>query len=76
MSGEPVKWGWLYSHIAQCLGWTRQTIDELTWPEVQEHFEYWDEHPPVHLLVAGYLGYKPKKQESGDFGELIAMGRL
>ena len=23
--------------------------------------EYWSFHPPVHLMVAGYLGIKPKK---------------
>lgn len=21
--------------------------------------EYWRSHPPVHILVAGYMGYKP-----------------
>jgi len=26
-------------------------------PEVERLFAYWQEHPPVHLLVACYLGY-------------------
>ncbi|MNB86053.1 hypothetical protein D3C75_329900 [compost metagenome] len=22
--------------------------------------DYWRHHPPIHVLVAGYLGYKPE----------------
>jgi hypothetical protein len=32
----------------------------MTWGEVFMLQEYWKEHPPVHLLVAAYLGIKPK----------------
>ncbi|MBV7492966.1 hypothetical protein KW837_01630 [Pseudomonas sp. PDM24] len=24
--------------------------------------DYWRHHPPVHVLVAGYMGYKPEEQ--------------
>lgn len=24
--------------------------------------DYWRHHPPVHVLVAGYMGYKPEAQ--------------
>jgi hypothetical protein len=24
--------------------------------------DYWRRHPPVHVLVAGYMGYKPETQ--------------
>ncbi|WP_141233035.1 hypothetical protein [Pseudomonas sp. Irchel 3A7] len=24
--------------------------------------DYWRHHPPVHVLVAGYMGYKPETQ--------------
>lgn len=27
--------------------------------------DYWRHHPPVHVLVAGYLGYKPTQMEQG-----------
>ena len=27
--------------------------------------EYWTKHPPVHILVAGYMGYKPETQTEG-----------
>lgn len=23
--------------------------------------EYWRHHPPTHILVAGYMGYKPEQ---------------
>ncbi|NWE02595.1 MULTISPECIES: hypothetical protein [Pseudomonas] len=23
--------------------------------------DYWRRHPPVHVLVAGYMGYKPSE---------------
>lgn len=37
---------------------------------------YWREHPPVHLLVAGYLDYKPgllpeELAESADMDRFI-----
>ncbi|NMN78417.1 hypothetical protein AF70_00039950 [Pseudomonas sp. KD5] len=24
--------------------------------------DYWRHHPPVHVLVAGYMGFKPESQ--------------
>jgi hypothetical protein len=24
--------------------------------------DYWRSHPPVHILVAGYMGYKPSQE--------------
>ncbi len=27
--------------------------------------DYWNHHPPVHVLVAGYLGYKPTQSVTG-----------
>lgn len=38
---------------------------------------YWRQHPPVHILVAAYLGYKAPRviDQSGEsnLGELISM---
>lgn len=31
-------------------------------PMVANMTEYWSKHPPVHVLVAGYMGYKPEVQ--------------
>jgi hypothetical protein len=30
----------------------------MTLLDVAELGEYWAEHPPVHILVAGFVGYK------------------
>ena len=27
--------------------------------------DYWHHHPPVHVLVAGYMGYKPTNDVTG-----------
>jgi hypothetical protein len=32
-----------------------QEIDQVTLWEANDLFEYWQNHPPVHLLVAAYL---------------------
>lgn len=31
----------------------------MTLFQVEELCQYWAEHPPVHLLVAGFMGVKP-----------------
>lgn len=33
-------------------------IDAMTLFDVEELSSYWHKHPPVHLLVAGFVGYK------------------
>jgi hypothetical protein len=41
------------------LGWTWDYVeDTLTIPRFLALQEYWRDCPPVHLMVAGYLGYK------------------
>lgn len=30
--------------------------------DVDDLMTYWADHPPVHLMVAAYLGVKPKTQ--------------
>jgi hypothetical protein len=32
---------------------------------------YWQEHPPLHILLAGYLGYKPGQRPQELSGEEI-----
>lgn len=39
--------------------------------------KYWDEHPPVHLLVAGYMGYKPTERGSiEDAAEFVPVNTV
>lgn len=39
---------------------------------------YWADHPPVHLMIAAYLGIEKsskKPEEVNDFGDLFANGQ-
>lgn len=47
-------------------GWTwDQVRNELDVPRLKALNAYWKKQPPVHLLVAAYLGYSPA-EESGE----------
>jgi hypothetical protein len=40
--------------------------------------EYWQDSPPVHELVAGYLGVKPKKRRPQSYAteaQILAMAK-
>jgi hypothetical protein len=39
-------------------GYTWDEVGRLTLPRLKALMRYWEAHPPVHLLVASYLGYK------------------
>jgi hypothetical protein len=41
----------------------------MTLPQVEELLAYWHEHPPVHFLVAAYLGYEPPKTIEQQWAE-------
>jgi hypothetical protein len=42
-------------------------IDELTLPDVHELYSYWERHPPLHELVAHFVGFKPPpKKKAGQ----------
>jgi hypothetical protein len=55
----------------------------LTLVDFQKYFlPYWNEHPPVHVLVAAYLGFKPQTgagmtpqstQSPQNISELLSM---
>jgi hypothetical protein len=51
-------------------------VDELTVPRLMALNRYWANHPPVHIMIAAYLGVKPRetrKNTEHDMRELIAM---
>ena len=33
---------------------------------------YWEDHPPTHILVAAFMGVKPKKKGKPDIDQMIA----
>ena len=39
----------------------------MTIPRLNELTQYWDKHPPVHILLAGFMGYE-KEAESAKVG--------
>jgi hypothetical protein len=47
-------------------GFPPREIDEMTWRDVEDLTDYWRAHPPVHLLVAGYMGYQPPSTTPDD----------
>ena len=54
--------------MATVTGWTWDYIeDSLTLPRYYALADYWQEHPPTHLLVAAFMGYEatPKKPACG-----------
>jgi hypothetical protein len=59
-------------------GWTLEYIDNLPWPDVAAMMEFFLEEPPVHMLVAGFLGYKARgqKPELSEVEQRAQSGRL
>lgn len=48
--------------VVTATGWTIQQLDATPWPAVMDLIDYWADNPPVHRLVAAYLGVKPKRK--------------
>ena len=73
----------IYGHIATATGWTFREIDALTMWDVNDLFEYWQESPPTHVLVAAYLlgdkrrtRGKGKRSQASGFDELATAVHL
>lgn len=49
-------------------------IDEfMTFPRLAELEKHWQRHPPAHLLVAAFMGYKPpEEQRYGTWDDLLS----
>ncbi|HFC8542721.1 TPA: hypothetical protein ACFP4Q_000835 [Neisseria weaveri] len=67
----------MIAHVCACTGWTWDYVAEnIDLPRLNHLGEYWKQHPPVHILVAAYMGYKgqdaPKTDET-DAAEAISM---
>jgi len=35
-------------------------VDITPWPTMLELLDYWQDWPPVHILVAQFVGHKPR----------------
>lgn len=49
-----------------------QAWSEWDIPSLIAQNQYWTKSPPVHLLVAGYLGYRPPGGSSGDLQAMFS----
>ncbi len=54
--------------------WTFEDVEKLTWPRWRALARRLKLHPPVHWLVAGFVGYKPPPEAPtpANFGEACA----
>ena len=61
------------------LGWRPRDVGETEWFDVVNLTKYWSDHPPVHELVAAYMGVKPSARapagthDPSGIGSLVAM---
>ena len=46
----------IYGLLATACGYSYPVIDAMTLLDVEELTRYWIDHPPLHLMVAAYLG--------------------
>lgn len=68
-NGKPSgdHWGDIYAHLSACLGWTWDYIDNnMTMSRLDDYKNYWLKNPPVHQLVAAYLGYEYQDKQAGS----------
>jgi hypothetical protein len=65
-------WPAICSHVCSSTGWTWDYVEaELDLPRLLALSEYWRDHPPVHVLVATFLDYKPKARSEVNTPEEI-----
>jgi hypothetical protein len=53
----------LYGLLATALHRFPAEVGEMDLTDVNELLEYWEKVPPLHIMVAGYLGVGKKKEE-------------
>lgn len=61
MTGEvkDLDFAEIYCHLAMSTGWTFTQIgEEFDIPRIEAMNRYWLKHPPVHVMIASYLGVK------------------
>lgn len=60
---QPFDFDLVIAHVVASTGlpWD-QILDEWDLPRLDAMTRYWNDHPPVHVMVAAYLGVKPSNQ--------------
>jgi len=44
-------------------GWTIPELNATPWPDVADLLDYWQGNPPLHRMVAAYLGIEEQDEE-------------
>jgi hypothetical protein len=53
--------------MAMTFGWTFEHIDEfVTLPQLKEMSRFWKKNPPIHQMIAAYLGIGKNLSVAGD----------
>jgi hypothetical protein len=70
---EPPDWDAIIAQVCNFLQGTTPDYweDALTMPRLDALREEWRLHPPVNVLVAGFMGYEPKQTVSGKGVEAL-----
>lgn len=63
-----INWGEIYIHLSvSCPGWTYDYIDNnMTLSRLEECQDYFKKFPPIHQMVAAYLGYESENKQQGN----------
>lgn len=74
-------WGGLYAHLIASTGWEWGQIDNLDLSKVEVLVKYYNEHPPLHLMVASFLDIKPSPEtpkvvDNSEFLRMLTGGVL
>ena len=65
-------WDEIIAHVCSSTGWSWDYVEEtLTVPRLLALCACWRNHPPAHLLLAAWLGVKPKRYD--DPAQLLGM---
>lgn len=77
MSGGPVDWLGFYAQICADTGWDFDQVGRLTLPRYRALYAHFRRQPPVHWLLAAFIGWKPSQDgpqrdmEIGDVFDLL-----
>jgi hypothetical protein len=74
-SSGPPDWDAIIAEFCNFLPGTTPDYweDALTWRRYEAQQDEWRRHPPAAVLVAGYLGYKPKPRDLDAVSELVRL---
>lgn len=54
----------VFAHVCASTGWTWDYVEEsLDFPRLSALSQYWQQHPPTHVLLAARYEYKPPSKK-------------